>query len=63
MTEPKFKPDSWVLFNLGSSMAFGRIKGGQINDGHWLYFITNGAQTGQSTYSIKEEDIVKEIVR
>lgn len=62
MLDPKYKPQSWVLFKMGTSQAFGRIEGGVNNGDFWYYFITNASSIGQNGYTIKEEDIIKIIL-
>lgn len=55
MEEPKYLPESWVIFDRGGVNRFGKIVGGTVIDGEWTYFIDNPVTEG--ILRIKESDI------
>jgi len=62
MIEPKFKPESWVIFKTSEhSQAFGKIKGGVNNENKWVYIISNSYTSKSSSYFINEDDIIEVI--
>jgi len=55
MDEPKYLPESWVIFDRGGVNWFGKIIGGQVMNGEWVYIIKNPVAEG--VLKVKESTI------
>ena len=56
MTEPAFKPETWVLFEQETTGGFGQITGGHYDGENWQYTL-KGASANGELHTILETEV------
>jgi len=56
MTEPAFKPETWVAFQQDTTGGFGRVTGGHYEDNSWSYTVQGSSADG-ALHSVREDEV------
>ena len=56
MTEPTFKPETWIVFQQETNGGFGRIVGGYHDGESWQYTV-EGASLSGDFHAVRNDEV------